>query len=179
MHSKECQYIVAVTRTPRLSSTDACVRISFTCVSVRILAVFKALSIALISSRWDRSSVNSCFHSAVVMWSILALRRRSLHDIRQSMRFQEEQKLIRGNATWTPSRSRGVRRRPTCKPQSGGLRLKQCTRLQRVIADCSGEWRLLPKPAPRRCRIRKNPCRRFSQHVATTGDLSRPPMIRA
>jgi hypothetical protein len=47
--------------------SDACVRISFTCASVKILAVFKALSIALISSRWERRSVSSSFHPPYVI----------------------------------------------------------------------------------------------------------------
>ena len=52
--------------------SDVCVRISFIWASVSTLACFKAVSIALISSRCARRIVSSSLHSGVVMSFILA-----------------------------------------------------------------------------------------------------------
>ena len=52
--------------------SDACVRISLICASVKTRAFFKALSIALISSRCARSSLSSCLHSLAVTLSIVS-----------------------------------------------------------------------------------------------------------
>jgi len=49
--------------------SDACSRISLISTSVKAFARFKALSIALISSRWARTSLSSCLHSAAVTLS--------------------------------------------------------------------------------------------------------------
>src|ERR1017187_537683 len=53
-----------------LAVSDACVRISLISTSVKAFARFKALSIALISNRWARTSLSSSLHSPVVTLSI-------------------------------------------------------------------------------------------------------------
>ena len=52
--------------------SDACVRISLICASVKTRAFFKALSMAFISSRCARRSLSSCFQSAVVTWPMVS-----------------------------------------------------------------------------------------------------------
>jgi hypothetical protein len=61
-----------------LAVSDSCVRVSFICASVNIPAVFKALSMASISSRWERRIVNSSLHSPVVTLPIFRRRLLSL-----------------------------------------------------------------------------------------------------
>jgi len=70
MHANERQYIVAIVGTPRFGSLRCLGAYLLISTSVRACALLKALSIALISSRWARTSLSSSLHSPVVTVSI-------------------------------------------------------------------------------------------------------------
>jgi len=139
-----------------------CVRISFICVSVRMPAFLKALSIGLISSRWDRRSRRSVLPSPVgglsIFWDVNRAfwRRGTRHHrsgmSRASLRGRDQSSGRRSGSAGSdrPNRHRG----PFCMRKN--LCRSVLTSVRLVVAQRWSHRRTHPRAAPNR-KWRNNP----------------------